>query len=120
MIEYVFLEKFMSSEKRIYLGGYLELPSESLKDQWDDLADYIKIHVDELVRLPKSSILISNYSDVNYADYNEEYQILKLTPDILSLMNLKFEVTHSEAIKKINEYHKDKFIIKVGFFSYCW
>lgn len=106
----------MSSEKYVYLGGYIELPPESLEHQWPDLADYIKIHVDEFIRIPESTILISNYCDVNYA--NEQIQVLNLSPDLISLINLKFEVTHAKTLKEINNYYKDTLVIKVGLISY--
>lgn len=111
----------MSSEKRIYLGGYIELPENSLKHQWPDLASDLEIHVDEFVRFSSNSpILISNYGDVNFANEDEEIHILTLNLSISKLMTLKFEEQHGASIKKINKYYKNKFEIKVGFISYWW
>lgn len=109
----------MSSEKRIYLGGYIELPENALDQQWDDIADDLQIHVDEFVRVAHNSpILISNF--VNFVKDDEEVKILTLNPSIIKYLNIQFDEKHGESIKKFQKHFKSTFEIKVGFISYYW
>jgi len=108
----------MASYKKLYLGGYIVLPPESLEHQWYDLTHEIGIHVDDMRRVPGSCVVISNYTSVNYADEDAEVQVLEMDADSLTLMKLKFEVTHAKSLAKLSEYFKEDFEIKAGLVTY--